>query len=174
MPKTLRLVLPHGLMLAASVLLYWAATRIDANTGGGNRIGPDAWPKAIIVFMGLLCFWEVAKRLVMRPPEAPVASGEAKDAPALQPRLLAAGIAIVLGFVLAVEWIGFFVATTLFLAAFTWFGGVRRPLLLAVTSLAGSLLLVVMFMRVAYISLPLGAGPFRALSLALLSAIGVT
>jgi hypothetical protein len=33
---------------------------------------------------------------------------------------------------------------------------------------------VVIFMRVTYISLPLGEGPFRALSLALLSAIGVS
>ncbi len=33
--------------------------------------------------------------------------------------------------------------------------------------------MVVLFMRVAYISLPLGEGPFRAISLALMSAIGV-
>ena len=87
---------------------------------------------------------------------------------------LAAGIAIVFAYVLTVPWIGFFVATLLFLAAFTWFGGLRRPVLVAITSVAGSLVLVVMFMRVAYISLPLGEGPFRALSLALLSAIGVS
>jgi len=31
-----------------------------------------------------------------------------------------------------------------------------------------------MFMRVAYISLPLGAGPFRELSLALLRLLGVS
>ena len=37
---------------------------------------------------------------------------------------------------------------------------------------AGSLALVVVFMRIAYISLPFGEGPFRALSLALLRAIG--
>ena len=34
--------------------------------------------------------------------------------------------------------------------------------------------LLVMFMRIAYISLPLGEGPFRSLSLALLRAIGVS
>jgi hypothetical protein len=33
--------------------------------------------------------------------------------------------------------------------------------------------MVVLFMRVAYISLPLGEGPFRSLSIALMSAIGV-
>jgi hypothetical protein len=33
---------------------------------------------------------------------------------------------------------------------------------------------VVVFMRVAYISLPLGEGPFRAISLGLMRAIGVS
>ena len=65
-------------------------------------------------------------------------------------------------------------ATAVFLAAFPWFGGMRRPLLTGALGIGGSLALVVVFMRVAYISLPLGEGPFRALSLALLAAIGVS
>ncbi len=176
MPKTLRLVLPHGLMLVASVLLYWAATRIDVDTGGGHRIGPDAWPRAIIVFMGLLCAWEIAKRLALgsRGAAGGEAAAGAQAAPIAHRGRLAAGIAIVFAYVLTVPWIGFFVATLLFLAAFTWFGGLRRPVLVAIASVAGSLVLVVMFMRVAYISLPLGEGPFKALSIALLAAIGVT
>ncbi len=176
MPKILRLVLPHGLMLLASGWLYWAATRIEAYTGGGSRIGPDAWPKAIIVFMGLLCAWEIVRRLVLRARDRAGGGGdgEAKTAALSHPGMLAAGIAIVLGYVVTVPWIGFFVATLLFLAAFAWFGGLRRPVLVAVTSVTGSLVMVVMFMRVAYISLPLGEGPFRALSIALLAAIGVT
>ena len=53
-------VLPHGVMLVVACLLYWAATRIDVETGG--RIGPAVWPKAVIVFMGLLCAYEIVKR----------------------------------------------------------------------------------------------------------------
>ena len=41
-------------------------------------------------------------------------------------------------------------------------------------SLIFPLTLVLVFMRIAYISLPLGAGPFRDLSIALMRAIGVT
>lgn len=185
----LRQVLPHGVMLAASVLLYWAATGIDADTGG--RIGPAAWPKAIIVVLGVLCIWEIVKRLLAG--SAPAARGlvnalthnpaevaagiEAGSAPAPDaehPRKLAAGIALVAAYVVAVSWTGFFVATVLFLAIFPWVGGLRRPVLAALLGLSGSLVLIVVFMRVAYISLPLGEGPFRALSLALLRAIGVT
>jgi hypothetical protein len=179
MPSVLRLVLPHGLLLVATALLYWAATGIQASAGAG-RIGPGAWPKAIIVIMGLLCAWEIARRLVLRRRGGGAGVGgtgtdDASQAPAgMQAGKLAAGVGLVFAYVVAVPWVGFFVATAVFLAAFPWFGGMRRPLLTGVLGLAGSLALVVVFMRVAYISLPLGEGPFRALSLALLSAIGVS
>jgi hypothetical protein len=170
-------------MLVATLFLYWAATRIQANVGAG-RIGPDAWPKAILVFMGVLCAWEMARRLAMRrrdeaapaPAAAPAAQAgeDAQSMPAMHVGKLAAGTGLVLAYVVTVPWLGFFVATAVFLAAFPWFGGLRRPLLTGALGIAGSLALVVVFMRVAYISLPLGEGPFRALSLALLSAIGVS
>lgn len=174
MPRTLRLVLPHGLLLVATLLLYWAATGIQAKAGAG-RIGPDAWPKAIIVAMGLLCAWEIARRLAVRPRGGGAKTADVSpEPPAMQVGKLASGVGLVLSYVVSVPWLGFFVATAAFLAAFPWFGGLRRPLLTGALGIAGSLALVVVFMRVAYISLPLGEGPFRALSLALLAAIGVS
>jgi hypothetical protein len=185
MPTKLRRALPHGVMLLASVLLYWAASRIDVDSGG--RIGPDVWPKTIIVIMGLLCAYEVLKRLVAK---APVSAegligelqrnpqggpGDGAEPPvATHPRMLAGGIAIIAAYVLLVPWTGFFATTAVFLSLFPWVGGLRKPVVSAVLGIGGSLLLVVVFMRVAYISLPLGEGPFRALSLALMRAIGVT
>ena len=178
MPRKLKLAFPHGVMLAASVLLYWAATLIDVDTGG--RIGPAVWPKTIIVIMGLLCAYEVVKRLASETPGELAAvvfpaldEGEAKKAVPEQPRKLLGGIALIAAYVIAVPWLGFFVTTVLFLAVFPWVAGLRRPVLAAVLGLAGGLALMVVFMRIAYISLPFGEGPFRALSLALLRMIGV-
>jgi len=167
-------------MLLVACFLYWAAGRIDAPTGG--RIGPDVWPKAVIVFMGLLCAYEIGKRLLVRSDfearalfaGSELPEGERREEPVENHRMLAAGIALIAGYAVVVPWTGFFVATALFLALFQWAGGLRRPVLSAVTGVAGSLVLVVVFMRVAYISLPLGEGPFRSLSLALMRAIGVT
>ena len=175
MPGILRLVLPHGLLLLATALLYAAASKIASNAGAG-RIGPDAWPKAILVFMGVLCAWEIARRVLTRPRGAAPAGdgGEAGVPTELHVGKLAAGVGLVFGYVVVVPWVGFFAATAAFLAAFPWFGGIRRPALTLALGLAGSLALVVIFMRVAYISLPLGAGPFQALSLALLRLIGVS
>ena len=183
MPKRLREVLPHAVMLGVAVLLYWAATRIEAPTGG--RIGPSAWPKAIIVIMGLLCAYELVKRLVLgagftargllSSPASPAAQKAMPAPPEVGDHAkLAGGVALIAAYVVAVPWTGFFATTAVFLAAFPWIGGWRRPVVSAVVGLAGAFALVVVFMRVAYISLPLGEGPFRALSIGLMRAIGVT
>ena len=180
MAARLMRVVPHTVMLVVSCALYWAATRIEAETGG--RIGPAVWPKAIIVFMALLCLYEIVKRLVVRTEfdAKGLLSGSempagAAPAPVREDRaMLVRGIAAVGGYVLAVPWLGFFPATVLFLALFPWLGGLRRPAMLALVSLTGTLILAVVFLKVAYISLPLGEGPFRALSLALMRLIGVS
>ena len=109
----------------------------------------------------------------MRLRGAEAAPGHAAAAPEY-PAKLAGGVAAIAAYALLVPWIGFFVATALFLGIFPWIGGLRRPLLATVLGIAGSFLLVVLFMRVAYISLPLGEGPFRSLSLGLLRLLGVT
>ena len=145
------------------------------------------WPKAVIVFMGLLCAYEIVKRLLVRtdfeakglvsiavPPTASPPLGEGRGGDQDNYRMLSGGIALVAGYVVAVPWIGFFTATALFLAIFPWVGGLRRPVVSAALSLGGTLVLAVVFLKIAYISLPLGEGPFRALSLALLRLIGVS
>lgn len=183
-----RQVLPYVVMLVAAALLFWAATRIDVETGG--RISPAIWPKTIIVIMALLCIYEIVKRLVAKraasatgllgglnanPAEGEGAVAEpAGPDPIAKPGMLWAGIALVAAYVVLAPWLGFFIATVVFLAAFPYVGGVRRPLVVAATAVLGSLAVIVIFMRVAYVSLPLGEGPFRALSLALLRALGVT
>jgi hypothetical protein len=185
MHPRLKAIVPHTLMLAVSGLLYLAAMRIEVGALSG-RIGPDAWPKFIIGAMAALCVYEIAKRLLVgtsftatgliqglnRPPDDANRELAARE-PERHNRKLAAGIGLVSAFVLGVAYVGFFVGTVLFLALFSWVGGYRRPVTVAVVSLIGALALLVIFMRVAYVSLPLGVGPFKALSLVLLRLIGV-
>lgn len=189
MPPRLRSVIPHLAMLLISVLLYWAMLQIDTRGAeGGRRIGPDFWPRAIIVIMGLLCVYEIVKRLVIgtaftargltdeldrNPAES---TAEPAPEPAPEPEYLGrllGGIVLIAGFALGVDLLGFFFATALFLFLFMLVGGFRRPLLAALIATAGSFVMIVLFMRLAYISLPLGAGPFRELSIALLRLLGV-
>jgi hypothetical protein len=192
MLERLRAVLPHSMMLLVAIGLYLAAMQIDtAGADAGGRIGPDFWPKVVIAFMGLLCVYEIVKRLVLHSSftasgltEAlthnPAAQAEVSDGMPVEtepereyPRLLWSGAALIVGYVIVVPWLGFFLTTALFLAAFIWLGGFRRLLITLAVSAIGAFVLVVIFMRVAYISLPLGAGPFHDLSTALLALLGV-
>lgn len=186
MHARLRAIVPHSVMLAVSALLYYAATLIDVPGGARGRIGPDAWPKFIVGAMAALCVYEIVKRLVVgtsftatgltqglnRPPDE--ADRElAGRAPDEHNAKLAAGIALIAMYVVGVPHVGFFVGTALFLALFSWIGGVRRPLTLVAVGLAGAMVLLVIFMRLAYVSLPIGEGPFKVVTLTLLRLIGV-
>ncbi|MEO8186879.1 MAG: tripartite tricarboxylate transporter TctB family protein [Burkholderiaceae bacterium] len=188
MKERLRLVLPYGVMLLATGWLYYAATLIDAPGGlSATRIGPDFWPKTIIGAMAVLCIYEIAKRLMIgagrdaggltegldRPPATADGKQIEPDAPVVDNRKLAAGLALIAGFVIGVVYLGFVIATALFLALFSWVGGYRRALPVALVSVLGAFILLVIFMRVAYVSLPLGIGPFHSLSVLILRLIGV-
>ena len=186
MMTRLRHCIPHFVMLLVSVALYAAAMRIDAGASAAGRIGPDFWPKAIIVFMGLLCAYEIVKRAVFgvefdasglvstaRPGEAAEAEAPAEEPEREYPLKLLGGAALIVGYVAVITWLGFFTTTGLFLFAFSWLGGFRRHGWNALVALLGALLMVVLFMRVAYISLPLGEGPFRSVSIALMHLLGI-
>lgn len=190
MSPRLRSIVPHTLLLLLALLLFRAASTIDASVASGSAgFGPAAWPKFVIAMLALLCIVEIVRRLVTRkaaddatllqslpggPPgsELDMPDGAA-DAPAdSHPARLAAGLVLIFGFVVTVPYLGFFLSTALFLAAFIRVGGLRRPLVAAGAGVAGALVLVVVFMRIAYVSLPLGAGPFKDLSIGLLKLLG--
>lgn len=174
---------PYAVLLGAAAYFYHLAGRFDFAAPAG-RIGPDAWPKIILGLLAAVCLYEIGRSFLGS--AAGAASGllqslmarAAGDADGVHiadrsPGLLLGGIAVTIAYVLLVDVIGFFVATALYLAAFMRVGRYRRYGVIAVTSLAGSLALVVIFMRIVYISLPAGVGPFRALSFGLLALLGV-
>jgi putative tricarboxylic transport membrane protein len=175
-------------MLGASALLYVAAMRIDAPVSlSATRIGPDSWPKFIIGTIAALCVYEIVKRLLIgtsftatgllqglnRAPN-PADREIAAIVPEEHNGKLLAGIALIAAFVFGVQYVGFFTGTAVFLGAFAWIGGFRRPAPVMLIALIGAFILLVIFMRVAYVSLPLGAGAFKTLSLFLLQLIGVS
>jgi len=171
---------PYFLVLAAAGALYGFALGIDTSAAGG-RIGPDFWPRAVLAILALVCVYELAKSFLAGRTDSPggllqsylVESADAEAAPAPSAARLAGGIGATLAYVLLVSVLGFFLATAAFLSAFIAIGGYRRWGVVAACGAGGSLALVIVFMKVVYVSLPLGAGPFRAVSIALLSLLGV-
>lgn len=171
----LKAAAPYAALLVGAVYLFRDAGRFAYSPRPGE-LGPDFWPKAILILLMLACGWELVARLVSRPAAPKVAVAADREAPPETPhypRLLAAGALATLGYVLLLPQAGFFVSTALYLALFMLIGRYRRFGVIALTSLAGSLAFIFVFMRIVYVSLPLGVGPFQQLSLWILAVLGI-
>lgn len=171
--------LPYLVLLAAAIWFYGLAGRIVFSAAEG-RIGPDAWPRAVLALLIAVCAWEALKRLVFGVGsvagllEALMEGAGESGGGAPGGRLrLGAGIAATVAYVVLVAFLGFFVATAAFITGFVLIGGYRRWGVALATGVLGSLAMVVLFMKLVYVSLPLGEGPFRALSVALLGLLGI-
>ena len=192
-PRLARIV-PYVVVLAIVVFLYVVANRIEFNAPGG-RIGPNFWPKAILILAMVTCGYEIVKRLFFAKDDAADLEGvfgtvlksmpaqqeeraaaeqghesvvERKDEMPLYPRLLWGGIALTVAYLFVVEKLGFFLTTALYLGIFMWIGRYRRIGVIVATSLIGALAFVFVFMKIVYVSLPLGVEPFAQVSYALM------
>jgi putative tricarboxylic transport membrane protein len=179
MPGKLKSVAPYVALLAAAIYLYHDAGPFAAAARPG-QLGPDFWPRAVLVLLMIVCGVEIVRRAVLvagmqaTPRAAHEGDGESDADTTEKFRwCLAGGIALTIAYVLALDWLGFFVATVLYLALFMLIGRYRRARVIAAASILGSLAFVYVFMKIVYVSLPLGRGPFKALSVWLLAMLGV-
>jgi putative tricarboxylic transport membrane protein len=171
---------PYVALCAAAAWLYRDAGAFAAAARPG-QLGPDFWPRAVLVLLIVVCVCEIVRRVLFERlarhdvPSAP-ATGGVDAQGASDDRFvwcLAGGIALTIAYVLALDWLGFFVATTLYLALFMLVGRYRHMRVIVSASVLGSLAFVIVFMKIVYVSLPLGRGPFKTLSVWLLALLGV-
>jgi len=182
----MRKIAPYVIVLAITGYLYFLARQIDFVAPGG-RIGPDFWPKAILLLAMATCAYEIIKNLFFTKgdrelagvlesiiEEAPV---EAAIVPQQEkknyPHLLLIGMAMTVAYVVLIETLGFFLCTLLYLAGFMLVGRYRRIGVVLATSLIGSLVFMFVFMKIVYVSLPLGHEPFSEVSFMLMRLMGI-
>jgi putative tricarboxylic transport membrane protein len=179
-------IAPYVIVLGIAGFLYYSASRIDFFAPGG-RIGPDFWPKMVLILMIATCVYEIVRiGLFAREPPvsgilqtlsaSPPAAGS--DPPAVDevrtyPLSLVLGIVATVLYAAVVPITGFFLTTLLYLVTFMHLGRYRRMWLATGVSLVGTLLMFFFFSRVAYVSLPIGRAPFSAVSLFLMQLMGV-
>jgi putative tricarboxylic transport membrane protein len=178
-------IVPYAIVLAIVSYLYFLATKMDFVAPGG-RIGPDFWPKVILALAMVACAYEIVKNLFFGkadrelegvlasvikdvPMELPIAAAEEKT----YPHLLWIGIVMTVAYAALIDKLGFFLCTFIYLAAFMWIGRYRRIRVILITSLVGSLAFMFMFMKIVYVSLPLGVDPFSQLSFLLMRLMGI-
>lgn len=183
----LKPTLPYVLLGAAAGYLYYVAAHIDYHRREGV-LGPDFWPKLILVLVIVACIYEVARRLLRRARDDEVggvleelveesarAHGDSALAVPVEhhPWLLVAGMALSVAYVAVIETLGFFSATVPYVALFIALGGYRRWGVTAAVSLVGTLVLMFFFMKIVYVSLPIGREPFAQVTLALMQLMGI-
>lgn len=178
---------PYAAVLAVAAVLLNVASGFDFEPRPG-ALGPDVWPKAILLAAIAVCVWHIAAAFVRRDDEG-TASGmltalagrsstpdEAADT-ALQerahPARALAGMAATLGYVALVTRLGFFLATALYLAAFLVIARYPRRGIIAIVSIGGSLVLMFVFMKLVYVSLPLGEGGWAGVMLYLMKVMAI-
>lgn len=164
----------YGVILCCAAYLYYLAQRIQYDEVAG-RIGPDAWPKIVLALLLATCAWQVARILIFgaaptasADDELPLAEGEG-DYTHLA--LLVIGVTVIYAFFLPA--LGFFVATIFYIAGVAYVGRYRQVWPLVATSIIAPLVLIFVFMKIVYVALPLGVGPFKDVTLALLKVLGV-
>ena len=180
-----RTLLPYVLVLAGALALGWQTLHFEF-TPRGERPGPDVWPRAILALMIVACGVRVVGVLRRRPDERagvlddvlgdtlPAVEREAPDAPPQRyPLLLAIGVALTIAYVALLATLGFFCDTALYIAALIRTGRYRRWPVIAVVSVAGALAFMFVFMKVVYVSLPLGQEPFSQVTFLLMRLMGI-
>lgn len=184
--KSLAQAAPYCIVGAAAGYLYYVAAHIRYSARAGT-LGPDFWPKLVLILLVAICAYEVVKILVLRKSgavggvleelveESVDEHGMESLAPAAQahPWMLWGGIALTAAYVALVQKLGFFTATVPYLAMFVALGGYRRWGVIAMTSVVGTLLMLFFFMKVVYVSLPIGEPPFQAITLLLMQLLGI-
>lgn len=184
MTPRFRALLPYLLVLAAAAVLTWNALHFGF-TPRGDRPGPDVWPRAILALLVIACVVRIVT-VLRRPADeasgvlddviAGVALPEAeREAIPVErfPLLLAIGVALTIAYVALLGTLGFFVDTVLYIGALIRTGRYRRWPVIATVALAGALVFMFVFMKVVYLSLPIGRPPFSTVSLALMQLMGI-
>ena len=154
-----------GVVLAAAL---WPATRSLSDLTREGSLGPAFWPRLALLGLALACLgkaWEEWRRAHA------AAVGDGPE-PISLAKLLG-GIALLVAYAALAPPLGFVVATLAFIATFMALAGMRSPVGLALNAVLGTVTLVYVFVKVVYLPLPKGDGPFEALTLAIYRGLGI-
>ena len=176
-------MLPYLLVLAAAAVLSYKAMHFGY-TPRNDRPGPDVWPRAILALLIVTCILRIVILAFRNPDDASgvldnvvtdaLPDAQRDAAPVKRyPLLLVGGIALTIAYVALLGTLGFFCDTVLYIAALIRTGRYRRWSVIVAVALAGALAFMFVFMKVVYLSLPIGTPPFEAISLALMRLLGV-
>jgi putative tricarboxylic transport membrane protein len=174
-PSLVKRLLPNLVMLSLAGFAYHQAGSFEVGAENGG-VGPDLWPKIVCVVLALTsALGIVAAFFAVEAPD-----GEPEEAaeglpvvPETHPGLVWIGVAAIGLYVGALPTLGFPCATTIFAMALLVIGGMRRWALVPVVGVVLAIVFTIIFMKVVYVALPLGEGPFKEVSLLAFRLLGI-
>ena len=175
--------IPYFIVLAIAGGLFVYAGNIGSMGSADRAIGPSFWSRLILGLTMCVCVFELIFRWffdmegmagLLSQVEQQMDGEGATEEPAEYnlPQLLI-GVGLTLAYVWALPLLGFAVASLVFIALFIWLGTYRKAKVVAAVSILGTVLLMFIFMKVVYVSLPLGSGPFEGISVFLMGLLGI-
>lgn len=162
-----------GLLITLALVV--ASRGLDA-VARGDQLGPGFWPRLVLGGLGLACLAKLAAEwrraaLGERLPDA--AARALEPAPEISRWRLGAAMLLIVLYVVATPWIGFPLATAGFIVGFMRLCGTRARLAIGANALIGTVALLYLFIKLVYLPLPKGEGPFEGLTLALYRGLGI-
>ena len=151
--------------VALAVALYPGTWGLDAIARG---LGPGFWPRLALIGLALACSAKFVEEC-RRARAATIVAGGAR--PPVSHAKLAAGIGLIMLYVLLAPYVGFPLVTALFIATFMVLCGTRSVRAVAANVVVGTVGLLYLFVKLVYLPLPKGDGPFETLTLALYRAL---
>jgi hypothetical protein len=165
MSKSLRPAIPYVAGLAFAAIFFFFLGRVEYTPRPGH-LGPTFWPMLALGLIALVCLYEIGKTVLGVATSAhgladayEDAADEAAAAPAY-PGLLVGGIVLLVAFGFLVQVLGFLLAGLLFLASFMYLGRYRNHVAIWLTSVLVTFFIGLVFVRLAYVSLPRVIPPF--------------
>ena len=173
-----------ALLFCAAVYFFTLTRQFDFQRVPG-RLGPDIWPQTLLVLLMITCAIGIGRDVLAKrrhgpsarsQDELPMPPGEGsseRSSGAFGYGLVAGGFLLLLGYPIVLEYLGFLLATFLFMTLFMLVGQWRNPLGLVAVSALGALALFYVFRGLVYVSLPLGTGPFQSATLWVAGLLGM-
>ena len=174
--------------LVGPLVTFAAALAVVVHLGsetfesGSGRLGPFAWPRSMALWCALsavaLCLlrgWRLWYRGRTQADRAgsPPGGGTAPFAGTYHNGKMILGLAGLVLYGLGIAYMGFAFATCALLVYWLLISDVREPGTVIVIALAGPVVLLYLFVKVAYTPLPRGNGAFDTLTVGLYRVLGI-
>jgi putative tricarboxylic transport membrane protein len=148
-----------------AVALYPATRALDDVAREGS-LGPGFWPRLALLGLALACAAKAVQawRGVAR---------HDSDREPISVMTLASGIGLIVLYAALTPVLGFPLTTAAFIVAFMALAGLRSPAGLGASAVIGTVGLIYVFVKIVYLPLPKGDGPFEVFTVALYRALRV-